>query len=120
MKELTPMAKITPIRITEQFQHFVADLQDSFWGDLYGRTRLAWKQFWEAQSLRERDSYMKAGWYDRVEPSARTDYRNGFYEREYVTRLGTIRLRIARTREKNFLPRGLEKFERRAADIAML
>jgi putative transposase len=63
---------------------------------------------------------MKTGWYDRVEPSARSDYRNGYYEREYVTRLGTIRLRIARTREKNFLPRGLEKFERRAADIALL
>jgi putative transposase len=29
-------------------------------------------------------------------------------------------LRIARTRGKNFLPCGLEKFERRAADIAML
>ena len=114
------MAKITPIRVSEQFEHFLKDLKESFWGDLYGKTRLAWKQFWEAQSLRERDSYMKAGWYDRVEPSMRSDYRNGFYEREYVTRLGTIRLRIARTREKNFLPRGLEKFERRAADIAML
>ena len=65
----------------------------------------------EAQSLRERDSYMKTGWCDRAEPSTRADYRNGFYEREYVTRLGTIRLRIARTRGKNFLPRGLEEFE---------
>ncbi|MBV8809844.1 MAG: transposase, partial [Acidobacteriaceae bacterium] len=54
----------------------------------------------EAQSLRERDSYMKTGWCDRAEPSTRADYRNGFYEREYVTRLGTIRLRIARTRGK--------------------
>ncbi|MBV8807813.1 MAG: transposase [Acidobacteriaceae bacterium] len=114
------MAKISPIRIGEQFEDFLKDLKESFWGDLYGKTRLAWKQFWEAQSLRERDSYMKAGWYDHLEPSERSDYRNGFYEREYVTRLGTIRLRIARTRGKNFLPRGLEKFERRAADIAML
>src|SRR5947209_990298 len=114
------MAKITPIRVGEQFEHFLKDLKESFWGDLYGKTRLAWKQFWEAQSLRERDSYMRSGWYEQVDPGQRNDYRNGFYEREYVTRLGTIRLRIARTREKNFLPRGLEKFERRAADIAML
>ena len=47
------MRKVTPI--TEQFQHFVEDLQESFWGDLCGRTRLAWKKFFEAESLRERD-----------------------------------------------------------------
>jgi hypothetical protein len=56
------MAKITPIRITEQFEHFLKDLKESFWGDLYGKTRLAWKKFWDAQSARERDSYMKSGW----------------------------------------------------------
>src|SRR5437764_949071 len=100
------MAKITPIRITEQFEYFVRDLKESFWGDLHGQTRLAWKRFWEAESIRERDSYMKTSWYDQVERSERVDYRNGFYEREFVTRLGTIRLLIARTRGKNFIPKG--------------
>src|SRR5205807_10169944 len=87
---------------------------------LYGKTRLAWKKFWDAQSVRERDSYMRSGWYEQVDPGQRNDYRNRFYERDYVTRLGTIRLRIARTRGKNFLPPGLEKFERRAEDVAIL
>lgn len=114
------MAKITPIRVTEQFQHFVQELQESFWGDLYGKTRQAWKRFWDQQSLRERDSYMQSGWHDRVDPVERKDYRNGFYERDYVTRLGTIRLRIARARGRNFIPAGLEKFQRRAEDLAML
>lgn len=114
------MAKITPMHVTEQFEHFVHDLKESFWGDVYGQTRLAWKRFWEAESMRERDSYMRTGWYDRVECSQRIDYRNGFYQREFVTRLGTIRLRIARTRGQNFLPKGLEKFQRRAADVAIL
>lgn len=114
------MAKITPLRMTEQLEHFLRELKESFWGDLYGQTRLAWKQFWDGQSLRERDSYMRTGWYDQVEPEKRIDYRNGFYERDYVTRLGTIRLRIARTRGRNFIPKGLEKFQRRAEDIAIL
>jgi transposase-like protein len=114
------MAKITPLRRTEQFEHFLQELRESFWGDVYGQTRLAWKRFWEAQSMRERDSYMKSGWYDQVEKSQRVDYRNGFYERDFVTRLGTIRLRIARTRGQNFLPTGLEKFQRRAEDVAIL
>ena len=114
------MAKITPMRVTEQFEHFVHDLKESFWGDVYGQTRLAWKRFWEAESMRQRDSYMKTGWYDRAESGARVDYRNGFYERDFVTRLGTIRLRIARTRGRNFLPKGLDKFQRRAEDVAIL
>jgi putative transposase len=114
------MAKITPMRVTEQFTAFVNEIKDSFWGDLYGQTRLAWKKFWEAQSMCERDSYMQSGWYDRVPARQRQDYRNGFYTRDYVTRLGTIRLRIARTRQKNFVPTGLEKFQRRAADVAIL
>ena len=37
------MGKVTPF--TEQFQHFLAELKDSFWGDLYGATRVAWKKF---------------------------------------------------------------------------
>jgi putative transposase len=114
------MAKITSIGVTEQFEHFLSEMKESFWGDLYAKTQLAWKKFWEGQSLRERDSYMKTGWYEPVESAQRIDYRNGFYERDYVTRLGTIRLRIARTRGKNFLPQGLEKFERRAEEVAIL
>ena len=37
-----------------------------------------------------------------------------------MTWLGTIRLRVARTRGKSFLPRALEPFQRRAEDVAML
>ncbi|MFL6449167.1 MAG: transposase [Bryobacteraceae bacterium] len=87
---------------------------------VYGQTRLAWKRFWEAESIRERDSYMRTGWHDRVDSGERIDYRNGSYERDFVTRLGTIRLRVARTRSQNLLPRGLEKFQRRAEDVAIL
>ena len=51
------MAKIIPV--TEHFQHFLAEVKESFWGDVYGRTKLAWKQFWEAEadSAWQRDRY---------------------------------------------------------------
>ena len=55
--DLHPMAKVT--EITEHFQHFVSELQDSFWGDMYGRTRVAWQQFWNTESLRARDQRME-------------------------------------------------------------
>ena len=54
----------------------------------------------------ERERYCGVGWQERSSDSER-DNRNGFYERDDVTRFGTIRLRIARTRGKNFLPAGL-------------
>ncbi len=111
------MAKITSI--TEQFQHFLSELKESFWGDLYGQTQLAWKHFFELDSERLRDRF--AGWdrYGRG-PRQQGEYRNGYYERDFVTRFGTIRLRIARARGKSFLPRGLQRFQRRADELALL
>lgn len=111
------MAKITSI--TEHYQHFLRESREGFWGDLYGQTQLAWKGFFELQSERERDRYSGAGRYER-DSERRKDYRNGYYERDFLTRFGTIRLRIARTRKKNFLPPELERFQRRAPELTML
>lgn len=111
------MAKIIPI--DEHFQHFLSELKASFWGDLYGQTRQAWQRFFELESARQRDRF--SGWapYERRRGKLR-DYRNGYYERDFVTRFGTIRLRIARTREKSFLPAGLQRFQRRAEEVSLL
>jgi putative transposase len=111
------MAKVIPIN--ERFQHFVEELQESFWGDLYGRTRQAWKKFLELESERLRDRY--AGWpqYGRGARKA-GGYRNGYYERGFATVFGTIRLRIARARGKSFLPPGVRRLQRRAPALAML
>jgi len=111
------MAKIIPI--DEYFQHFLAEMKASFWGDLYGQTRQAWQRFFELESERQRDRF--SGWapYER-RGGKRCDYRNGYYQRDFVTRFGTIRLRIARTREKSFLPVGLKRFQRRAEEVSLL
>ena len=111
------MLKLAPA--TEQFQHFVSNLRESFWGDLNGRTREAWKKFFEADSERQRDRFAVVDAYER-NAEQRRDYRNGYYERDFVTVLGTLRLRIARTRGQSFLPTGLEEFQRRAPEVSML
>ena len=46
----------------------------------------------------------------------RTDARNGCYDQDFVTRRGTLRVRVARTRQRAFLPAGLMRLERRAAE----
>src|SRR5258708_10380258 len=108
------MAKVTPI--TEHFQHFVSELKESFWGDLQGQTRKAAQRLCELLSERQRDLYMVSARYSRTEK--RKDYRNGYYQRDFVTRLGTLRLRIARTRKKGFLPEVMAKFQRRGREGA--
>src|SRR5262249_51381004 len=111
------MAKVTPI--SEHFQHFLAEMKETFWGDLYGQTRLAWQRFFQQESQRQRDRFAGWGWYERGPRKVR-QYRNGYYERDFVTRFGTIRLRIARTRGKSFLPVGLRGFQGRAEEVSML
>jgi transposase-like protein len=111
MKNVTPM--------TEQFQHFVEEIREDFWGDVYQKGQEALKKFFESDSERQRDRYLGWGWYQRSCELER-DYRNGYYERDYVTRFGRLRIRIARTRGKAFLPRGLKQFQRRTDEVALL
>ena len=49
------MAKVIPI--SEHFQHFLAEMKETFWGDLYGHTKLAWQRFFELESERKRDRF---------------------------------------------------------------
>ncbi len=53
------MAKVTPI--SEHFQHFLAEMKETLWGDLYGQTKLAWQRFFELQLERQRDRFSGAG-----------------------------------------------------------
>ena len=74
----------------------------------------------EFVGLRRYERYVGSDDDDDDDKSNRPDYRNGYYERDWVTRFGTIRLRIARTRGKTFLPTGLRRFQRRADEVGIL
>ena len=88
-RRLTPRAKIIPI--TEHYQHFLAEMKESFWGDVYGETKRLWKERLEADSQRQRDRYAVREVYQR-RSNRRQPYRNG----------------------------GLQRFQRRAEDVSML
>ncbi len=106
---------------TQRFQGFVRDLQESFWGDFQGRTREMLKKLLEADAEQQMADYLGLKWHERAgAEQPRVDYRNGFYERDYVTPLGEIRLRIPRTRQRSFLPRWIGRLERRAPEVAEL
>ncbi len=103
---------------TEQWQHFASEIREQFWSDLTRHTRQSWQDFLSRVSVEARDRYLGVREYERS--PERTDARNGFYERDFVTRLGTLRVRVARTRQRAFLPAGLARLERRAAEVLVL
>lgn len=76
---------------TEQWPHFQAEIRDQFWGDLTPQTRQSWQDFLGRLSIEARDRYLGVHEYERR--PERIDARNGFYERDFVTRLGTVRVR---------------------------
>ena len=103
---------------TEQFQHFTDEVRDQFWGDVYRHTKEVWQQSLERLSVEARDRALGVRDYERV--PGRADSRNGFYERDLVTLFGTLRVRIARTRQQAFLPAGLARLQRRAPEVTLL
>jgi Transposase, Mutator family/LexA-binding, inner membrane-associated putative hydrolase len=111
-----PMRRVIPI--TEQFQHFVEELQGNFWGDCYGQARRFVHEAIERESLRLREVYLNCCRYERT--SERRDQRNGFYYRDFQTRFGCLRLKIARSRNRSFLPSVIQLFQRRAEDVTLL
>jgi len=105
---------------TQRFTAFVQNLQESFWGDFQGQTRQKLKELLEQDAEQQMAEYLGLRWHERARPSERVDYRNGFYQRHYVTALGVLELRIPRTRLRSFLPRGIEPLERRSPEVAEL
>ncbi len=59
---------------------------------------------------KERDEYLDNKAYQR--DSERTTYRNGYYERDFTTRIGTLTLRVPRTRDGKFSTELFERYQR--------
>ncbi|MEN1970190.1 IS256 family transposase [Lentibacillus sp. N15] len=69
---------------------------------------------------KERDDFLKVPAYNRS--GDRQDYRNGYYEREFMMSIGKIKLRVPRTRSGEFASTVFEKYKRcdKAFALSML
>jgi putative transposase len=89
-----------------------ADCKEFFEQELDEQVRAQLKALIEQALEAERDRYLDLGYYEH-NPEFRFDYRNGYYFRDFATRLGLLRrLRIPRTR-RGFHPRLLPRYQRR-------
>ena len=59
---------------------------------------------------KERDEYLDNKAYQR--DSNRTSYRNGYYDRDYTTQIGTLTLRVPRTRDGKFWAEVFQRYQR--------
>lgn len=59
---------------------------------------------------KERTEYIQAENYERCEE--RKTQRNGYYDRDFITRIGSLNLRVPRTRDGVFSPSLFEKYQR--------
>ena len=59
---------------------------------------------------KERDDYINALPYERTD--TRNGQRNGFYGRDLITGVGSLRLKVPRTRDGEFSPTLFERYER--------
>src|SRR5579863_571891 len=104
---------------TEQYAVYKQEAAEEFWGQLRWKTQLALQQMLEADSEQQMANYLGLAPYERSgESEERADSRNGYYERDYVTALGSIRIRVRRTRKRSFLPLGMQTLQRRSPEIA--
>jgi putative transposase len=111
------MAKVTPI--SECVPTIPGGDAREFLRDLIWQTKLAWQRFFELQWERQRDRF--SGWgVMNGERASGVQLPQRLLPAGLVTCFGTIRLRIARTRGKSFLPGALQPFQRRAAEVAIL
>ena len=58
---------------------------------------------------KERDEYLDIEVYQR-DPNRMT-YRNDYYDRDYTTKLGTLNLRVPRTRDGRFSTEIFERYQ---------
>lgn len=69
---------------------------------------------------KERTEYIETERYERNKD--RVTYRNGYYERDFLTKAGVLKLKVPRTRDGKFSPTIFEKYQRseKALLVSML
>lgn len=98
---------MTQLNINLNMEDLTAQLQES---NLNALTKSYTIAILNAYMEAERDQHVQA---ERSEQNeTRQDYRNGYYERDYMLSVGRIKLRVPRTRSGEFSTEVFEKYKR--------
>lgn len=89
--------------------------KEFFFEDLDAQMKEHHQKFLEQLMLYERQCFIQAHPYQRVEE--RVDQANGFYQRSLTTRLGSMELKVPRTRSGHFHSQVVPRYQRREPAI---
>jgi len=109
------MSSITLREVFRQTRELVSDPEDRLYGDLDSAMADAIKCLLERIAVSEVERRAGARLYERGE--FRSDYRNGYREREVQTAYKTITIRIPRLRGQGYVPSYLEPGHRAIAEV---
>ena len=88
-----------------------SDVKGSFWESLEERVNFTAKELLEAGLLAERRQSIGVDWYGRG--PGRRDYRNGYYRRDVVWKMGVLsRVLIPRSRQGHYRSQIVERYRR--------
>jgi putative transposase len=95
------------------------EVKDDFWGDVKQETLKLVKLLLEESMKEELVGYTQAQWHERI--GTRLAQRNGFYTRALSTELGAVTdLRVPRSRDGQFRPAILPRYQRRQPAVNRL
>jgi putative transposase len=109
------MASITLSELVRQTRELVSDPEDRLYGDLDASMADAIKCLLERIALCEVERRAGVKLYERSE--GRSDYRNGYRQREVQTPYRTITIQVPRLREQGYVPSYLEPGHRAIAEV---
>jgi putative transposase len=109
------MTSITLSEVLRQTRELVSDPEDRLYGDLDSAMADAIKSMFERIAVSEVEKRSGVRIYERSD--SRTDYRNGYREREVQTSYKTITIRIPRLRGQGYVPSFLEPGHRAIAEV---
>lgn len=99
--------ELTKINITVDYEELKEALTGSNMADhLKALSVMVLNAYMEA----ERDEHIEAGRYEQT--TSRRDYRNGYYTRDYTLPIGSIELKVPRTRSGDFSPSIFHSYQR--------
>jgi transposase-like protein len=106
---------LSGIEVRENEQEAFEELFGETWDDPSGAAIRMVRGLLNRSMVWECTRYVGAQWYGRE--AGRVTHRNGYYRRTLDTTLGPIELRVPRTRDGQFHPESLSRYQRRHVHV---
>lgn len=108
------LREITDLKVTELWKEFKENFWDC-WEEQDEALRDLKRRLIERSLEEDRQILSMSYPYERTE--ARVDYRNGYYTRWILTRMGLLEIRVPRLRNIKIRSRVIKRYQRRAKEI---